>query len=215
MNKLKIALAVAGIVVLAGCGSKPADNQSQSATPSAPTTSDNSSASTGGAISSIKDAIASGQEMKCTYTTKNPDGNSLQSTTYVSGTKYRSEMMIADKTQYVIFDGDAMYSWMEGQTQGMKMTMACAQDMAKNLPQGQENAPQTPDPTGEKTFDSATDVSCTPTSGTDFSVPTSVTFMDQCENIKKMTESFKNPAAAGSLPKDMPPLPEGVTIPQQ
>lgn len=218
MNKWKVIAVVLGVFLFSGCGNKAPNNQSQNVQ-NIQTKNDSEKTSGEEMIDSIKKAMASGKEMKCVYTIKDPGGETMQTTTYVSGEKYRTEMAVAGKTQYMVFDGEAMYSWMDGQNQGTKMTMDCAQDMAKNSPESPEDI----DPTGEKMFNDAVDVKCNPTSGANFSIPTEINFIDQCEYMNKMNESLKNMnmpeeggmVPAGNLPENMPSLPQGINIPQQ
>ena len=200
MKKLQLAAMVAGVVLLAGCGNKAAENQPVPSTENkqAEVNAD-TQAPENSVIASIKDAMSSGKTMKCTYTIKGKDGD-MTSISYVDGKKYLSETTVAGKVMHSLFDETAMYTWTEGMKQGMKMDMTCAQDLAKNAPQGDQSA-QAPDPSGEKTFDSATDVTCEPASNIDFSIPTDVTFADQCAMLKNV---MKNIPSGANIPKGMP-----------
>ena len=158
------------------------------------------------AITSIKDAMASGKTMKCVYTIKDPKGqNGMTASTFVDGKKYRTDMAVAGSIQHMIFDSEAMYSWAEGQKTGMKMTTACSQELAKNVPKTQaDNSASTPDPTGEKTFDNATDVKCEAAGNVDFSVPTEVTFTDQCEMMKNVMKNVPSGVKVPNMPSGVP-----------
>ncbi len=210
MKTLKIVAMVAGVLLLAGCGNKAVQNTNDTGTNDsgmneAPQA--ENQGAMGGVISSIKDAMASGKTMKCTYTIKGADGGDMTATSYVDGGKYKTEMTVAGNTQNMIFDSEAMYSWADGQKQGMKMTTACSKELAANAPKDQTNAVNEPDPTGEKTFDNATDVSCEPASDVDFSLPTDVTFIDQCEMMKNV---MKNVPSRVKVPTNIPNMPSGV-----
>lgn len=197
MKTLKIAALAAGVLLLAGCGNKVAQNSTNTGAEKIETPKTEEKNAVNDVITSMKDAMLAGKTMKCDYTIKDADGKELTTTSYVNGKKYMTTMAIAGNVQHMIFDETAMYTWAEGQKQGTKMTLACTQDLAKNMPAKTDAAAPTPDPTGEKTFDSATNVSCKPDSSADFSVPTDVTFTDQCEMIKN---SLKNiPTGAPQL----------------
>jgi major membrane immunogen (membrane-anchored lipoprotein) len=206
MKKLKLAAMVAGVLLLAGCGcstQQAQNNQTvpennQNAESQAPTNNQ------GGVINSIKDAMGLGKPMKCTYAIKNPSGD-LTTTSYVDGKKYMTTTTVAGNVMHTLFDETTMYTWTEGQKQGTKMDIACAQDLAKNVPQG--TSTPAPDPTGEKTFDSATNVSCESASGVDFSVPTDITFADQCAALQNI---LKNIPSDANIPKNMPNIPANV-----
>jgi hypothetical protein len=210
MKKLQMFALAVGVLLLAGCGNKNADKPTESAQSQQPGMENNQiqNQGAGGIVSSIKDAMGLGKEMKCTYKMK--IGNEeMETVTYVNGKKYMGTTMVAGNLTHMLFNEDAMYTWTEGQPQGMKMTTACSEELAKNTPQtGDQNLPAPADPTGEKTFDNAMDVNCEPASGVDFSVPTGVTFTDQCEMMKNV---LKNIPGGANIPKNMPP----VNIPQE
>lgn len=201
MKTLKIAAVAAGVVLLAGCGQKAAQKSSTDAganNANTPKTEQKSAASD--VISSIADAMKSGKAMKCDYSIKDKDGNETKMSAYVDGKKYKSDFAAAGKITHMVFDGDATYSWREGENKGMKMTVACAEDLAKNAPKPASSADQNtpaPNENPDNHFDGATNVSCSPDKNVDFSIPSDVTFTDQCEMMK-------------NLQKNMPTLPSGV-----
>lgn len=213
MKTLKIAAMAAGVLLLAGCGNKIAQNNSaDTGANNAGETKTEEKGTLGEAITSIKDAMASGKAMKCSYTINNKEGGDIVSTMYVDGKKYAGTTNVAGTVQHMVFDETAMYSWAEGQKTGMKMTTACTQDLAKNLPKNTDDAAPAPDPTGEKTFDNALDVKCEPSTGGDFTVPSDIKFTDQCEMMKNLQKNIPNMT---DLPKGVPTnLPAGVTPPQ-
>lgn len=203
---LKIAALAAGVVLLAGCGQKaaqksPTDTGAKNA--NTPKMEQKSAASD--VISSIADAMKSGKAMKCDYSIKDKDGNETKMSAYVDGKKYKSDFAAAGKITHMVFDGEATYTWTEGEVKGMKMTVACAQDLAKNAPKpassADQNAPTTPT-NPEKTFDNATDVKCEPSSDGDFAVPSDIKFTDQCEMMKNLQKNM--PSMPGGVPTGMP-----------
>lgn len=196
MNKIRIAVAAAGVLFLAGCGCQNKTAPISQESPSAPKTEEKSPVSN--VINSIKDAMLSGKTMKCAYSVKGENGSDFTYTTYVSGKKYKNEFSAAGTVQHVIFDGETMYSWAEGQKQGIKMTLACSEELVKNVPTGSQNAP-TADPSGEKTFDNAVNVKCEDASNVDFSVPSDINFADQCEALKNLQNM---------IPSNLPGMPQ-------
>ena len=211
MKKFKIALVAAGTLILAGCGNQVATNNNQPGvqTQNTPTAdvekgADNSG---GGIISSIKDAIASGKAMKCTYTIKTGTTD-FTTTVYINGKNYRTQTQVAGKTENMLFSEDAMYLWAQDQKQGTKITTSCSEELAKNAPKTDNANVPAPDSSGQKTFDSATNVSCVPDNGGDFTVPADVTFADQCESLKNV---MKNIPGGVKLPKGVQ-LPGGAAL---
>lgn len=191
-----------GILLLAGCENKPADKAGEVGAENKSGVTTETKAEKGGVISSIKDAMGLGKAMKCAYKFKGGNGN-IESIAYVDGKKYKAESTVMGKKQLVIFDETAMYSWAEGEKTGMKMEKTCMEEMNKNLPKG-DTAGTPSAKTDEEFFNDATDVSCVPYSGADFSVPTDITFTDQCEFLRGMMKNI--PAGAN--------IPAGVNIPK-
>jgi len=100
MNKIKIAAVAAGVLLLAGCGNKAADNQSQSQNQAQVQTQAETKKS--GVINSIKDAMGFGKKMKCVYKMKIGE-ETLETVTYVDGKKYMTETLVAGKKQKMVF----------------------------------------------------------------------------------------------------------------
>ena len=217
MNKIKLTVLAISALALAGCGNGAAQNQQSPQNQQAPiggnippvtqNNGDTNVPGNSGVISSIKDAMGLGRPMKCTYALKNKDGN-LETVTYVDGKKYKSQMTIAGKMTNMIFDENALYTWSDSMKQGMKMTVDCMKDLNQNKPAtSPEAGSPVSDPTGEKTFDNAMDVKCEEASGVDFSIPTDVTFGDQCAMLKGMINKVPSNIPGGVT------LPKGVNIP--
>lgn len=201
----KIAAVAAGMLVLAGCGGQSNQQQapsSQAPTAQAPAESTNQPATNNGIISSIKDAMGLGKVMKCTYQMAN-NNEQTEVATYVNGKQFLTTQTVAGKTNHALSDGTTMYTWTEGQNQGMKIDLTCAQDLAKSVPQGQA----APDPTGEKSFDQAANVSCEPASDVDFSVPQGVNFADQCAMLKNVMKNIPSAANMPKIPANIPQTP--------
>jgi hypothetical protein len=202
MKKILLGVAVFGAAfLLSGCGKQADPNQNTAQDQ----TQKNASAASS-AITSIKDAMGLGTKMKCEYSTK-MGADTVKSTVYVEGEKFKSTGTINGATQNTLFDGDAMYMWTEGKTTGFKMAMSCINDLKASSPQGQQNGPNVKSP--EDQFKDATETSCSSiTDSVDFTAPTSVTFTDQCEMMKNSTEMMKNvKIPAGANIPNMPSQP--------
>jgi len=186
------------VLLLAGCGKNsvtaPMTNPN-SAVPEAQT-----QPAGNGIINSIKDAMGLGKKMQCTY--KDVAGSeNLETTTWVDGQKSRSESLVNGKKQIAIFDGTTVYSWEEGAKTGYKFTIDCMKEATKNLPQGQQPTQQI-DP--ENPDKNATDVNCVPANAVDLTIPTDVTFNDQCEIMNKMLKTLPNVQNMPNVPKNIP-----------
>jgi len=156
-------------------------------------------------ISSIKDAMGLGKQMKCTYTS-NKGSASFEATTYVEGTKYKSVLAVGGKNMNSLFDGTNVYMWEDGKTTGTKIAMSCMADLKSSLPKEQQDSVNAPVKDPADNFNSATDTKCVPSSEADMSVPASVTFTDQCDMMKKSIEMMKNI----KLPANVPGVPSGI-----
>jgi len=121
---------------------------------------------------SLRQLLAGGIAQKCTFSSE-----ATQGTVYMSGGKMRGDMKTTadDKTivSHMLVDGTTTYIWMDDQTAGYKMSW--------------ENS--TPAPTGEARpgFDPDRDVDYDcgvwVTDGSQFTLPTNVTFSDMSKII--------------------------------
>lgn len=138
----------------------------------------------------LADLLGKGAKIRCEYQIKEGDGE-VNMTTYIDGEKFRSETNTAQMQAFSVFDGDAYYSWLKGETkQGTKMTRSCMEEMGSNSPEKEA--------VGEKNqFSSVDDIvrqenemkmNCQEIDEIDFEIPTDVNFIDTC----KMMEGVKN-----------------------
>ncbi len=157
-------------------------------------------------IGSIKDAMGLGQAMRCTYVAGEA-GESVTSSVFVSGQKFKSESEVNGTKVHALFDGDMQYTWMGDTKQGTKMSKVCLDELKGSLPDVQGGTGGTPKIEDySQTFDAANNVSCVAAAGADFSVPTDVVFIDQCAMMKeslKMMEQYKDKLPAG-MPSGIP-----------
>ncbi len=210
MKKTKVVLLAVGILLLAGCGNQVEKNQNENKG-EAQNQEREQEQNRNGIVGSIKDAMGLGKTMRCTYRIKNQDGE-MEVVTYVDGGKYATEMNIAGNKQRMVYNEEAMYTWQEGQKQGMKMTKACTEELNKDLPESNESDVPEEDVTGEKFFEDAMDVKCEEFSNADFSVPTNVEFSDQCEMLKGIMKNIPG-GAGGQNGTDMPGgIPKGINM---
>ncbi len=155
---------------------------------------------TPGVIGSIKDAMGLGKKMKCTYSAP---GGGVSSTVFIDGQKVKFTSAMNGQAMYGLFDGETQYTWTTGkEKQGWKMTKACMDELGKTASQMAEGAgASVPEPQDfEKSFDTAQNVQCEPAGSEDFSIPTDITFVDQCEMIRnsmKALEDIKGQLPAG------------------
>jgi hypothetical protein len=207
MKRFLIGLGLLSVVVLAGCGKQTATQTNAPAGPEKVTQQVEQKSDS--IVASIKDAMGLGKQMKCTYATST-DGSKFESTAFIDGKKFRSTSLVAGKTANVLFDGDAMWTWMEGQKIGTKMTMACINDLKSLAPQSQPSAAAVQSPDDQ--FKDVTNTNCVPATDADFSVPSTVTFTDQCEMLKKATGMMKN-LPTGAVPGGVPSIPGMPNLP--
>lgn len=154
-----------------------------------------------GLVSSIKDAMSAGVAMSCTYSVTEGE-NTYESKVVVQGEKFKADSQVANVTTHALFDGTDQYVWTEGSKTGFKMSKSCLDEFSKMAPESQEKNPTLKD--AKETFDAAQNVSCSPAAGANFSVPTDVTFTDQCAQMKdsmKMMEQYKSQMPSGMMPQ--------------
>ncbi len=163
----------------------------------------------GSVISGFKDAISSGKKMKCTYTVQQ-NGDEFKSEAFVEGEKYKSTSTLNGKGMYAVFDGKATYTWSDDSKQGMKMDTACLEEMQSQVEDHQGEAVEEEMHYDGDAFGGALDVKCERVSSIDFSVPTDVEFVDQCELMKNQQKQLEE--LQQNLPQGFE-LPDGVDIP--
>lgn len=179
------------LVILLGLGGAYFLLSRSSSVPSSPENQTESSQTTSApaAKKSLKDLMALGQSQQCGFT--DPTGNS--GTMYVSGGKSRGDFTSdAGGTavqSHMIYDGQSLYIWMDGQTQGYKSTLDTA------TPTGSPSTPGTMD--ANQAFDY--DCSSWVTDASLFTPPTGIEFLDASAMMApKVTTAPGTSPAAGS-----------------
>lgn len=151
-----------------------------------------------GVISSIKDAMGLGKTMQCTYS--GPEGTS---TVYVDGEKFKTIAEASGSKMTVLFDGKTQYYWDNGTKQGYSISIACLEEFNKSVPETkQEGSKQSQLEDFKSNLDTVDNAQCTEAKGIDFTVPTDVTFTDQCAMMKQAVQMMQGIK-----------IPEGVNIP--
>lgn len=154
-------------------------------------------------ISSIKDAMGLGQQMRCTYAAE-VGGKTITSTVYVKGQKFKSESEVGGMKVQALFDGETQYVWNSGSKQGFQFTKACMENLKASVPETVPEAPTAVKPENyDEVFEAAKNVRCEATGDGDFAVPEDITFTDQCammEQSQKMMEQAKKMMPQGSYP---------------
>ena len=127
----------------------------------------------------LKEAISLGVGMKCTY---NVGGYEYEG--YIKGENYRGKMMTAEgKTGTVIVKDDCMWTWEEGDTEGLKICYTETETVEGEEVNGEGGVWDQPSAAG-----SGVDYNCVPAAVSDaqFTPPATVNFLDPTEMIEGM-----------------------------
>ncbi|OGI16152.1 MAG: hypothetical protein A3E38_00900 [Candidatus Moranbacteria bacterium RIFCSPHIGHO2_12_FULL_54_9] len=154
----------------------------------------------------LKDAMGLGKKMRCMYTVAGSGDAAVTSTVYVDGTTFKSEIEIGTLKKYVLVDDENQYSWDTATKEGFKVSKACLKSLQAAAPSG---TPQVNDidqfdiTPGDNPASSAVadNAKCEAAPSADFSLPTDVTFTDQCEMMQQsaqMIERTKETLPAGT-----------------
>lgn len=142
-------------------------------------------------IGSLKDAIGLGKKMECV---SKEDG--METRSYIDGTKYKAVSETKEGKMVMVFDGKDFHMWNEKTKEGFVMTKSCIDGLNKGVSKmegaedvsGDGNFRSTEEIIAEESLDN-----CKETGPIDFTVPTDVKFVDQCELMKNI------PADLGDL----------------
>jgi hypothetical protein len=180
---LFLALAVPSIVILAGCAQKQT-NQGLNKQENKPEQAEQKSEET---LTSIMQAVNSGKKMACTYETKMED-ETFSSKTFIDGKRFKIESEIEGNNDYVLYDGETIYSWTDLDKEGTKMSLSCISELNKQLGNGEEFAGEGIS-SAEEALKDAVNIKCEEISEIDFSVPSDVVFEDECQTMKEELNS--------------------------
>ncbi|EKE11842.1 MAG: hypothetical protein ACD_15C00014G0001 [uncultured bacterium] len=192
MKKAWIILPImAGAVFLGGCGKK---DEAPKATEKNNSVEEKSAGAKKENVSDriaggLKDLLSMGKTMECVSLE-----NGVETKVYIKGEKYKSVTKSKETSMVGIFDSEAFYGWDTKTKAGTKMTMACIKDLEKNMPKSAEAK-------DEEIFSSADELieeeakndNCKEASeDVDFSIPTDISFVDQCAMLKGISENMKD-----------------------
>jgi hypothetical protein len=184
MKKTFMILGMVGLAVaLSGCGQKTSapgqENKIQNQESKKESAIINSA-------ETLKNALAGGQTLECSYKMKNGDTAS-EIKGFMGGKKYKSTFTMKGEEYISVMDGETMYNWSAKTKQGTKMNIACIQELGKNLPQSESQKPKS----SEEIADDMTDINCQPASAVDFSLPSDVTFTDTCQQMRNSVQQMQ------------------------
>jgi hypothetical protein len=123
-------------------------------------------------VGQIKDVVARGVPMKCTYSQNNYSG-----TSYIKGKNMYGEINQAGKTVYVVIKDNCMWNWSQGETQGMK---TCFEENYWEM-SSEEETSQT-----QGSMPTEAEYHCSPTiiADSQFNPPSDINFVDMSEMMK-------------------------------
>lgn len=179
-KKLMYLLIICGIsLVLTGCNN----------TKNKPTLSSSPSAKEV-KIDNISSAIGRGEKYICTY----KDSSGVNSKIYIDNDKFKTEYQENNITQFSQFDGIYYYYWQSNNNSGYKIENTCLDDLVvgtkeeTNSQNQSENEQEYNDEINSyQTTDdlsNSSEVSCQIVSTIDLSLPSNISFEDQCAILK-------------------------------
>ena len=132
------------------------------------------------------------KSLKCTYS-YNTGEQTLNGTLYTSGKMFRSEFEMPMENNdtafsYSLSDGKDMYTWTDGNNQGMKINLEESQDMAKDYQDSpdSENHKQASDQLNNEYEYKCQNWKVNPEK---FKVPANIEFSDLTETMKQVQET--------------------------
>jgi hypothetical protein len=136
----------------------------------------------GGILSDLKAALSSGAGYKCTY-----DFNGMTSESWVKGKKFASKTNVDNQVGHTISDGTWMYSWEDGQRQGVKFNIEEMKRLGEKSQGGQQKQPSM-----DEVANAASNVRCAPEvmSDSTFTPPSDVEFQDMGAMVKQLQEAM-------------------------
>jgi hypothetical protein len=180
-------------VILSGCGAKPvAEQKSGDAVMPAEEQS---------AQNDWVSLLGKGKSIECTL----PTGE-MTMKMYAEGKKYRTETEIAGKKHFSVSDGKTMWTWAEGEKQGMKMEFSCMDDIRTTIPEEGGPAPEYAASPEEVLGEQRSGMVCVEGGSVDTSVPDDIAFADQCALIRTQLQAMEQ--MKNQLPQGMPEIPD-------
>lgn len=148
-----------------------------------------------GVLANLKNSLSAGKKIKCSYQINDKDETMGVVETYIQGDKYKTESTIDGIKNISIFDGDIVYSWIDGQKMGTKMSMDCINNLNGNKEEIKENIPVEDEEGFVNSLGETNNLECGEAGDIDFDLPSEIEFSDQCEILKsqqQLIEGFTN-----------------------
>ncbi|MCD4705162.1 hypothetical protein K8R66_03750 [bacterium] len=147
---------------------------------------------------SLKDLIARGKDLKCTYLVSDISGQGqMTGTTYISGKKYFSEFEFKGSHQQTkvntLFDGEYIYTWSSMMKNGTKMNLEKIKEISDDEESGEEYR------NFSKNYDEDYNYKCTKWKKDEsrFQVPSDIEFTDLTIMITGITGDMESGDTTG------------------
>lgn len=139
----------------------------------------------------IGSSIEKGIAVECVNTL-----DSKQMKSFIEKGNVRSEMTINGKKQIIVVKDGTTYSWYDGEENGQKMDKVCLDDLKKYSENMTDNKVKQPEEKmisveSLKKDENAGKIKCSPTKNVDFSIPSNIKFIDQCQMVKQQMQQIK------------------------
>lgn len=195
-NLLAVPVFVLAAVMLAGCsGEQPVAQPDGSESESAPAEEELSE-------NDWMSLLGKGKAVECSV-----PGGGMATKMYAEGKNYRTETEIDGKRHLSVSDGKTMWTWTEGEKQGMKMEFSCMDDIRSTTPEEGGPAPEYA-ASPEEALGEKPDISCSESGPIDISVPDDIVFADQCALMKTQLQAMEE------MKKNLPSLPDMNRMPE-
>lgn len=194
-NLLAVPVFVLVAVMLSGCGAQKTAETEENGSVVAPAEEESS---TGDWMS----LLGKGKSVECTM-----PGEGMTTKISAEGKKYRTETVIEGKRHLSVSDGKMMWTWVEGEKQGVKMEFSCMDDIRTTIPEEGGPAPEYA-ASPEEALGEKPDISCSEAGPVDMSVPDDVAFADQCALIRTQLQAMEE------MKKNLPSVPDMKQLPE-
>jgi len=193
--KLAVPVFLLAAVMLSGCGAQEAVKTGTGGDVLVPAEEESSK-------SDWMSLLGKGKSVECTL-----PGEGMTTNISAEGKKYRTETVIEGKKHLSVSDGKIMWTWTDGEKQGMKTEFSCMDEIRTTMPEEGGPAPEYA-ASPEEALGELPDIACSETGSIDLSVPTDIVFADQCALIKTQLQAMEQ--LKNQIPQGMPELPDDV-----
>ena len=120
------------------------------------------------------------------------NNQNIETVMYMQGNKYRTEFEIDGKKMYSLYDGSDYYSWDYNENNGYKMSKDCMKEFESNDTSTEtSNFDMDASFSTDEDFETAVSIKCESANDIDLSIPSNITFTDQCEIMRQMQNQIK------------------------